>query len=105
MVELVVVVAIIALLAGAYLGLNKKGSKEGKSTPKAAMDKAKSVECASNLSQMRALVQMKLADDGKYPDQLEASPGIDRCPISGQPYGYDPHTGRVWCTTPGHESL
>lgn len=106
LIELVVVVAIIALLAGAYLGLMKRGAKEGgKSIPKAAIDKSRSVECAAYLRQMRALLEMRMAEDGQYPPQLDTSVGMDKCPLSAKPYSYDPQTGRVQCTEPGHETL
>jgi hypothetical protein len=34
-----------------------------------------------------------------------ATAAICKCPVSGQPYSYDPQTGKVWCTTPGHEKF
>ena len=105
LIELIVVVAIIALLAGAYLGLSKRGGKGEKSTPKAAMDKARSVECAANLLQLRALMETKVADDGRYPAALDPGNSMAQCPLTQKPYSYDPQAGRVWCTTPGHETL
>lgn len=106
LVEILIVVVIILLLAGAYLGLTRKsGGGTAPSTPKAALDKAHGIECANNLNQARQLVQMEVADSGQYPAQLDPESGVTRCPVSGQPYSYDPQTGRVWCTTPGHESF
>ena len=105
-VELIVVMVIIAILAVVYLGLTKRGGAGGEaSTPKAAIDKARSVECANNLHQLRAMIEMKVAEDGTYPAALNPASGMGQCPLTGKPYSYDPQTGRVWCTTPGHETL
>lgn len=106
LVEILLVIAIIALLAGAYLGL-RGGQDEGeagekKSTPARAIEKAHSVECMNNLRQLRMLIQMEVVDSGGYPKTLKEN-ALSRCPVSGKPYVYDPNTGQVRCTTPGHE--
>jgi len=105
LVEILVVVLIISVLAAVYLGLIRRSGVTGPSTPKAAIDKARGIECRNNLNQLRMLVQMGISESGQPPAQLDPSTGIGACPISGQPYSYDPQTGRVWCTTPGHESF
>jgi hypothetical protein len=50
---------------------------------------------------------MYLIDHDAYPREFD--PGqqgsMGRCPVSGRPYVYDPQTGTIRCTTPGHESL
>ncbi|MCD6361837.1 MAG: hypothetical protein J7M38_13355 [Armatimonadetes bacterium] len=110
--EILLVVAIIALVAGAYYGLGRKspdqsGDGGAHTTPGQAIEKAKTVECANNLRQLRMLIQAEMTVDGEYPKKLNAEAGGDltHCPVSGKPYQYDPRTGRVWCTTPGHENL
>lgn len=107
LVEIIVVVVIIALLAGVYLGLIRgRGNGEDEpSTPKAAMDKARSVECAANLQQLRALMQMRQVEGAEHPAALDPTSAMARCPVSDKPYSYDARTGRVWCTTPGHETF
>lgn len=106
LVELIVVVAIIAILAGVYLGAKKRSpSGEEKTTPKAAMDKARDVECINNLNQLRNLIQMSNTENGSFPKALDPRSAINRCPISDKPYKYDPATGTVKCVTPGHESF
>ena len=102
LIELVVVVAIIALLAGAYLGLSKKGSKGEKSTPKAAMDKAHGVECIANLQQAKALLQMQVSDEGHYPATIDTTNPIFQCPVTHKAYIYSPNP----LTAPGdpHQS-
>jgi prepilin-type N-terminal cleavage/methylation domain-containing protein len=104
LVELLVVVAIILILAGAYLGFRGKGGKE-KSIPAKAIEKAESVECRSNLNQVRQSIQMDTATGEAPPARIDTgvTAAISKCPVSGQPYSYDPQTGRAWCTTPGHE--
>lgn len=108
-VEILLVIVIIGLLIGGYYGLTAsgKGPANMKSTPAQAIEKAKSVDCANNLNQLRQLIQMYVIDHGEYPRQFD--PGqqgsIGRCPVSGKPYVYDPQTGTIHCTTPGHENL
>lgn len=112
LVELLLVVVIIALVASAYYGLGRKGSddEEGEgatTTPGQAIEAARGVECANNLRQLRMLVQTEMTLEGEYPGKLNAEAGgaLTHCPVSGKAYQYDPSTGRVWCTTPGHENL
>ena len=107
LVEIIIVVAIMALLAGAYLGLTRRGGEgeDEATTPAAAMDKARGVECATNLQQVRAMLQMVVTAEERFPSRLDPGSGINRCPVSNQPYSYDAQTGRAWCTTPGHEKF
>ncbi|HUS81530.1 MAG TPA: type II secretion system protein [Armatimonadota bacterium] len=112
LVELLLVVAIIALVAGAYYGLGRDRGEgdngEGaRTTPGQAIEAAKKAECANNLSQLRMLIQSEMTVESDYPRKLNAENGgaLTHCPVSGKPYQYDPRTGRVWCTTPGHENL
>jgi prepilin-type N-terminal cleavage/methylation domain-containing protein len=108
LVEILVVMVLIALLAGAYFayfGSKKSSQPGGKTVIGGALDKGHSVECMNNLQQLRAELQMKLSEDGKYPDTLEGLAVPGKCPVSGQPYTYNPETGEVKCTTPGHEKF
>ena len=106
-IEVIVVAVIIVLLAGAYLGLFRRsvGGEDGKSLPKAATDKARGVECANNLNQLRMTIQMKAAEDGQNPPALDPNNSLSKCPVTGKPYSYDASTGTVRCTTPGHETF
>jgi prepilin-type N-terminal cleavage/methylation domain-containing protein len=107
LIELVVVIVIIALLAAAFYGLwGRKGGGGKKTIPGQAIDKAKGVECQNMLSQVRASIRMEM--DSNMSDQPPPAIPSDmapyaKCPVSGQPYTYDPRTGQVHCTTPGHE--
>ncbi len=108
LVEILLVLVIIGLLVAGYYGLSgPKQEGEAQSVPGRAIDKARSVDCANNLNQLRQLIQIEVIENGEYPRRF--NPGeqgsIGRCPVSGQPYVYDPQTGEIHCTTPGHESL
>jgi len=105
LIELLVVLVIILILAGGYFGLRGKGKASEKSVPVRAMQKAESVECQSNLSQIRQNVMMETQTGEAPPARIDTgvTASISKCPVSGKPYGYDPQTGKVWCTTPGHE--
>lgn len=63
--------------------------------------------CQPNLEQVRSAIQMYRDDhDRQNPPSLQAL-GLPVatlcCPVSKQPYQYDPATGEVKCTFPGHE--
>jgi len=111
LVELLVVMVVLVGLAALYFGMRGKGEKaepkfegEAQTTLGKAVQKGESVECQSNLRQLRLMIQME-AMEGSNPAQLNASWGVPlRCPVSGYEYRYDPQTGRVWCPTPGHEN-
>ena len=105
LVELLVVVVIIMLLVLAYFGYvghNKHAGKQAKTTMGQALDKGHSVECMNNLNQLRQELQMRYQENEKYPDTLAGFAVPAKCPVSGQPYTYDPQTGTVKCATEGH---
>ena len=106
LIELLVVVVIIMLLTLAYFGYvghSKHGDKQTKTTMGQALDKGHSVECMNNLNQLRQALQISYQENEKYPPTLDGLGVPGKCPVSGQPYSYDPQTGTVKCTTPGHE--
>jgi hypothetical protein len=48
---------------------------------------------------------MRTTTDETYPaslNELGLPASMLVCPVSQQPYQYDPTTGQVRCTTPGH---
>lgn len=104
LIGMVVVVAIIGLLAVSLYGLGGKSEPgrddgEPKSIPGRAIQMAESVECQSNLNQLRQAVSTYTMVGEPAPASL-AELGMDSisgCPVSGQPYKYDPATGKVWC--------
>ncbi|MBC7288518.1 MAG: prepilin-type N-terminal cleavage/methylation domain-containing protein [Armatimonadetes bacterium] len=119
LIELLVVILLIALAAGVYFAWYsprrakalKEAVESGNPTqvpvePQSvlgqALQKGESVNCMNNLSQLRQAIQMYVADNGTYPPNLEALqlPGMTTCPVTGQPYQYDPNSGTVRC--PAH---
>ena len=106
MIGLLVVIAIIAILAVVFLRPGSKGDTK-KSMPAQVQDKATGVECQSNLAQVRQMIQMYQMDNEQNPPNLQALSGLPAqflcCPVGGEPYWYDPASGRVGCRHPGHE--
>jgi prepilin-type N-terminal cleavage/methylation domain-containing protein len=119
LIEILVVVALIAVAAGAYFAwYSPRRAKQLKEAVEAgeptavpgagetvlgqALQKAQSMECANNLSQLRQAIQMSVSDTGAYPASLQDlnMPSLSACPVTGQPYQYDPATGTVKC--PAH---
>lgn len=77
-----------------------------KSIPGRVMQKAVSVECQSNLQQIRSAVQIYKEENDAFPATLAETnypAKVLRCPISREAYIYDPATGEIHCTFPGHE--
>jgi type II secretory pathway pseudopilin PulG len=78
---------------------------EGMTPAGAAIQQARGVQCEQNLRGIRqALETYRVSGDDmpKSLDELRLG-GATSCPVSGNPYVYDPQTGAVHCTTPGHE--
>lgn len=82
------------------------GLENAQSIPGKALAKAEATSCQSQLQQCRQSIRMDM-DQGAPPASLDkgATASISKCPITGQPYSYDPQTGKVWCTCAGHEKF
>jgi prepilin-type N-terminal cleavage/methylation domain-containing protein len=109
LIELLVVLAIILGFFWVFTGGGGKPSRPGgpTTTPGMAIEQAKNLECRTELSQVRQAIQIyKLSSDGKPPaslDDLRLPYETTHCPVGKQQYVYDPQTGQVHCSTPGHE--
>jgi prepilin-type N-terminal cleavage/methylation domain-containing protein len=110
LVEILVVLVIIAILAGGIYALyvGKSGKKGEPSHGPVAQ--AQSTVCQSNLRQIRMAIDMahQSDPDGKYPaslDELKFPRESLVCPDGKEPYHYDPTTGEVHCVHPGHENF
>lgn len=81
--------------------------KEGQTVVGASIDKGKETQCMSNLRQIRMILESTKMQGEQLPASMQdmklGSTGM--CPVSGQLYQYNPNTGQVKCTTPGHERL
>ena len=101
-------IAIILILATIFLWPGgKDGDKgKGKSMPAQVKERAESVECQSNVRQIRMGVQMNTMAGEPAPKslaELKYPAEVLQCPVGHQPYKYDPQTGQVQCVYPGHE--
>jgi len=116
LIELLVVTVIIILVV--YMVYGQRGpvgpggggavgpSGEGLSPAGAAIEQARKVECQENLRGIRQAVAAHRISSEAPPKSLEdLRIGVTSCPSSHNPYVYDPQTGTVYCTTPGHEGL
>jgi hypothetical protein len=115
LIELLVVVTIIVivvtLLYGRQSPMGAGGvtspSGQARTAPGAALEQARALECQQNLRGLREMISAYRIDNEQPPlslSELRAG-GATTCPVSGNPYVYDPTTGTVRCTTPGHENL
>jgi hypothetical protein len=119
LIELLVVVAIMLFMAYLFLGGQGGTSRQvGRelgparpggptSMPGRSIDAARGAECRSDLDQVRKAIQMQTMESEKPPASLRdlgLPPQILSCPVSHDPYRYDPGTGKVNCVTPGHEN-
>jgi type II secretory pathway pseudopilin PulG len=118
LIELLVVAAIILTMAYLFLGGHSPGSRQvekelgparpgGPETiPGRSIEAARNVECKNNLAQLRQALQMRSMESDKPPaslGELRLPPQMLSCPVTHNPYVYDPDTGKVHCTTPRHE--
>jgi len=105
-------IALMVYIAPTYIG---GGVSVAKTAPpgKAAtpIQRAESVECQTNLQQVRSAISMYQTNNEKMPASLQdlstfgVSGSLTYCPVGGAnyTYAYDPQTGRVGCRYPGHE--
>ena len=71
-----------------------------------SMDAAKAVECQSNLGQIRSGINIAVQGDERPPQSLQElnfPSEMYQCPVSKQPYMYNPQTGQVQC--PSHPNF
>jgi type II secretory pathway pseudopilin PulG len=111
LVEILVVVVILMIVAAFLLPKYLKGGKTtaGK-VQESPKQRAKLVDCANNLNQIRMAYQMaaSASEDETRPQSLAdlkrygLSDAMLQCPVSKVPYQYNPATGEVKCSHPGH---
>jgi hypothetical protein len=75
-----------------------------------ALDTAKGEDCRQRLNQVRTAIENQKASstteaNPKSLNELGLGPGYLRCPVSNQPYVYDPATCTVHCPYPGHANF
>jgi len=117
LIELMVVTAIILIVIYLMYGQGSSRRMAGpagddltnpsgaaQTTPGVALERARGVECQQNLQGLRQEISAYRIDSEQPPASLDELRGAKTCPVSGNPYVYDPATGTVRCTTPGHEN-
>jgi len=107
LVVMVILVALAAWLLPRYLGSGKNSTAQN--TIQAPIQRAQGVDCQNNLQQLRSAITMSEQTNERFPASLRELSGIPRemlvCPVSKQPYAYDPRTGRVGCLYPAHRGF
>lgn len=109
LIELLVVLAIIFGFFWVFMGGSNRPSRPGgpTTTPGMAIEQAKNVECRTNLGQIRQAIEIfKMTNENNPPrtlDDLRLPTESTHCPVGKQEYTYDPQTGQVRCSTPGHD--
>jgi hypothetical protein len=111
LVALAILVALAAWLVPRYLTSQKDSL--GRTTVQAPLERAQGVDCANNLQQIRYALTMSQQTNERFPATLQdlatSGSGITRqmlfCPVSKQPYSYDPSTGHVGCPYPPHRGF
>ena len=111
LIGLLLVIVIIGILFSLYAGGPGPGgsarSGEGTTVLGGTKERANEVLCQNNLSQLRAAIATYAATAAMNPPSLgglQAEVSLT-CPVGGEPYQYDPGSGRVRCIHPGHESF
>jgi type II secretory pathway pseudopilin PulG len=110
--QLLIAVAIIAILAGLFVSYGTGTGSDGESQSRIGQvkGKAESHVCQQYLKQLRDAIQMAMMDE-YIPENLSDYDRIPvrmtKCPDSGEDYEYDPHSNppTVQCKTFGHERL
>ena len=110
LIGLLIVLVIIGILMAMYglPGGTGTGSGGGAATVAGgAKERAQDVVCRNNLNQLRTAIGVYNSTGAGNPPTLESlNAGVPlACPVGGEPYEYDPATGKVNCVHPGHESF
>jgi len=106
---MVLITLVFSLLIAAILAFfiityytGRKGEEAGPVT--APIDRAKIIQCQSQIRRIETTVQMYYAENVQYPSSLRELEGLSEadfyCPVTNNPYEYNSITGRVTCS--GH---
>jgi type II secretory pathway pseudopilin PulG len=112
LIGLLLVIVIIGILfaimygGGGGGGTSPGGGGSPTTTLGGAKRRAQDAVCRNNLSQLRSAISIYQSNGGGNPPSLESLqlqlPLV--CPVGGEPYQYDPNSGRASCVHPGHET-
>jgi hypothetical protein len=115
LVEILLVTLVMILIGGAlvyfYFGKSSDQAKKlgGGDMIHTPITRANDVVCQTNLGSVRQAIEAERASDADgHPPQslnlLSLPAELLSCPVGHEPYSYDPTTGQVHCTHPGHEN-
>jgi type II secretory pathway pseudopilin PulG len=107
LIVIVIIGILFAMYAGGPSGAPSSATGGAATTLGGAKGRAGDTVCRNNLSQLRAAIGVYSGTTGANPPSLEGlQAGVSlNCPRGGEPYEYDPNSGKVWCVHPGHESF
>jgi prepilin-type N-terminal cleavage/methylation domain-containing protein len=113
LIELIVVIAIIAILAAVYYGgwlspgTSDRPDGEGTTIVGRSALKARDTECQNYIGQVRSAISMQKIDDiiPQSLQELNLPAKLLRCPIGSEAFEYDVATQKVKCPHPGHEDF
>jgi len=116
-VAIIVVVAAVYFTSGSATTVKPNDARLDRASEKhtvvgKSMDSAKAVDCRTRLSQIRTGIQSYKTvntDESNPPTLGDIGLGVSndyfQCPVTNRPYTYDPSSGTVQCSSPGHEGF
>jgi hypothetical protein len=92
------IAALLAFFAITYYTGRKSEAEAPVSTP---VERARDIQCQSQIRKIETALQIYYGENLRYPQHLRELQDLSEadfyCPITHNPYGYDPHTGKVTC--------
>ncbi len=108
----IILILMVVLMKGEGLGgdtVDMRKDGLGKTTMGSAILSAKDTVCQTNLGQVRQALEAARMSSTDGPPQSITDAGLPQtdyvCPVGGEPYVYDPASGKVHCPHPGHEKF
>ncbi|MEO0184218.1 MAG: hypothetical protein ABIL20_00240 [candidate division WOR-3 bacterium] len=93
-----IIVGILIYKAGTVY---TRGTKESQ-TVAAPTVRANVLRCQTQIRKIEGAIQLYYVENSKYPERLEDLPGVQIqetfCPMTGNPYIYNPENGTVVCS-------
>jgi len=97
-VSLMIVVFFIVIAMAVFFGSRGKGDDNPIKDP---IERGKGVECLTQRKALEFAIQQFYGERGRYPHNLSELEGLEDvtfdCPVTFEPYDYDPKTGKVTC--------
>ena len=98
--SLIVAAIVMIILIKMYTGTTKNLGGGEKST-KTPIERAKGAACIGQRRSLETTIQVYYIEKNQYPSQLSDLDGFTeenfQCPLTHNPYNYNPSTGKVTC--------